>query len=151
MGEIEMYKYFQILEAGPSKQVEVKEKNKKAYLRGTRKQPKTKLYCRINTRTEHLVSYSRPFLKSETNRQENKKTNNDAKGIKSHRWRSQIICAKKRRKRTWNYIKTRIHKTQQKNRCRLCGDRDETINRIIRKRSNLAQRKYKTRHYWVGK
>ena len=31
-----------------------------------------------------------------------------------------------------NHIKTRIDKTQQNSKCRLCGDRDETINHIIR-------------------
>ena len=35
--------------------------------------------------------------------------------------------------------------------CRLCGDRDETINHIISEFSKLAQREYKARHDWVGK
>ena len=39
------------------------------------------------------------------------------------------------------------NKTQQNIKCRLCGDRDETINQII---SELAQ-EYMTRHNWVGK
>ena len=43
-----------------------------------------------------------------------------------------------------NYVRTRIHKTQQNSRCRLCGDRDETINHIIS--GKLARREYKTRH-----
>ena len=43
-----------------------------------------------------------------------------------------------------------IDKTQQNSKCRLCGDRDETINHIISECSKLAQ-KYKARHYWVGK
>ena len=30
-----------------------------------------------------------------------------------------------------NHIKARIDKIQQNSKCRLCGDRDETINRII--------------------
>ena len=30
-----------------------------------------------------------------------------------------------------NHIKARIAKTQQNSKCRLCGDRDETINHII--------------------
>ena len=30
-----------------------------------------------------------------------------------------------------NHIKARIDRTQQNSRCRLCGDRDETINHII--------------------
>ena len=50
-----------------------------------------------------------------------------------------------------NHIKARIDKTQQNSKCRLCGDRDETINHIISECSKLAQKKYKTRHDWMGK
>ena len=35
--------------------------------------------------------------------------------------------------------------------CRLCGDRDETINYIVSECSKLAQKEYKTRHERVGK
>ena len=49
-----------------------------------------------------------------------------------------------------NNIKARIDKTQEKSRCRLCGDRDETINHIISKYSKLAQKEYKTRHERMG-
>ena len=41
--------------------------------------------------------------------------------------------------------------TQQNNKCRHCGDRDETINHMISECSKLAQKEYKTRHDWVGK
>ena len=50
-----------------------------------------------------------------------------------------------------NHIKARIVKTQQNSKCRLCGDRDETINHIISECSKLAQKEYKARHDWVGK
>ena len=50
-----------------------------------------------------------------------------------------------------NHIKARIVKTQQNSKCRLCGDRDETINHIISECTKLAQKEYKTRHDWVGK
>ena len=50
-----------------------------------------------------------------------------------------------------NHIKTRIGKTQQNSKCRLCGDRDETINHIISECSKLAQKESKARHKWVGK
>ena len=50
-----------------------------------------------------------------------------------------------------NHIKTRIDKTQQNSKCRLCGYRDETINHIISECRKLAQKEYKTRHDWVGK
>ena len=49
-----------------------------------------------------------------------------------------------------NHIKARIDKTQQNSKCRLCGDRDETINHIISECSKLTQKEYKARHNWVG-
>ena len=63
---------------------------------------------------------------------------------------SLLIAAQDSAIRT-NHIKARIHKTQQNSKCRLCGDRDETINHIISECSKLAQREYKVRHDWVGK
>ena len=50
-----------------------------------------------------------------------------------------------------NHIKARVDKKQQNSKCKLCGDRDETINHIISECSKLAQKKYKARHDWVGK
>ena len=40
---------------------------------------------------------------------------------------------------------------QQNSKCRLCGDRGETINHLISECSKLTQKKYKTRHDWAGK
>ena len=45
-----------------------------------------------------------------------------------------------------NYIKAEKDKTQQNCKCRLCGDRDETINFIINECCELAQKQYKTGH-----
>ena len=45
-----------------------------------------------------------------------------------------------------NHIKTKIYKTQQNSKCRLCGDRDETINHIMSESSKLAQKEYKVIH-----
>ena len=50
-----------------------------------------------------------------------------------------------------NHINARIDKTQQNSKCRLCGDRHETINHIISECSKLAQKEFKARHDWVGK
>ena len=50
-----------------------------------------------------------------------------------------------------NHIKARIDKTKHNNKCRLCGNNDEMINYFISECSDLAQKKYKTRHEWVGK
>ena len=63
---------------------------------------------------------------------------------------SLLIAAQDSAIRT-NHIKARIDKTQQTSKCRLCGDRDETINHIISEYSKLAHWKYKARHDWVGK
>ena len=61
---------------------------------------------------------------------------------------SLLIAAQDNAIRT-NHIKARIDKTQQNSKCRLCGDRDETINHIISECSKLAQMEYMTRHDWV--
>ena len=50
-----------------------------------------------------------------------------------------------------NYVKANIDKMQQNSKCRLCGDRDETINHIISEFSKLAQKENKTRNDWVGR
>ena len=63
---------------------------------------------------------------------------------------SLLIAAQDSAIRT-NHIKARIDKTQQNSKCRLCGDRDETINHIKSECSKLAQRENKERHEWVGK
>ena len=49
-----------------------------------------------------------------------------------------------------NYFNAKIDKTQQNNICRLCGDRDETINHIISECSKLSPREYQSRLNWVG-
>ena len=58
-----------------------------------------------------------------------------------------LIAAQDNAIRT-NHIKARIDKTQQNSKCRLCGDRNETINHIISECSKLAQKGYKARHDW---
>ena len=40
---------------------------------------------------------------------------------------------------------------QQNSKCRLCGDREETINHIKSEWNKLAENEYKARHDWVGK
>ena len=67
LGKKETYKYLGILEADTIKQVEMKEKIKKEYLRRTRNLLETKLCGRnlikgINTLAVPLVRYSGPFL-----------------------------------------------------------------------------------------
>ena len=63
LGENETYKYLGILEADTIKQVEMKDKIRKEYLRRTRKLLETKLSCRNLIKGCAIVRYSRPFLK----------------------------------------------------------------------------------------
>ena len=68
LGKNETYKYLGILEADTVKQVQMKDKTRKEYLRRTRKLLETKLSSRnlmkgINTWAVPLVRYSGPFLK----------------------------------------------------------------------------------------
>ena len=50
-----------------------------------------------------------------------------------------------------NHIKAKIDNAQKYIKFRFCGDRDETMNHIISKRSKKAQKEYRTRHDRVGK
>ena len=68
LGEQDIYKYLEILEADTIKQVEMKEKKLKEYLRRPRKLLETKLYDRnfvkgINTWAVTVVRYTGQFLK----------------------------------------------------------------------------------------
>ena len=49
-----------------------------------------------------------------------------------------------------NYLEAKIHKMQQNSRCRLCGDKDETIDHIS-ECCKLARKGSKTRHDLLGK
>ena len=255
LGENETYKYLGILEAGTIKQVEMKDKVRKEYLRRTRKLLETKLSSRnlikgINT---WAVRYSGSFLmwtrdelkqmdqrtrklmmmrkalhprddvdrlyvsrKEEGRGLASIEDNGDAsiqrledyiekheRGLitairndtdntiddrmtttRKQKWEKTQLCGHFKRlinnishQKTWtwlrkgnlkreteslliaaqdnairtNHIKAKIDKTQQNCKCRLCGDRDETINHIISECSKLAQKEYKARHDWVGK
>ena len=70
------------------------------------------------------------------------------KGNLKRKTESLLIAAQNNAIKT-NHITVRIVKTQQNSRCRLWGDRDETINHIISECSKLAQNEYKTRHDWA--
>ena len=74
-----------------------------------------------------------------------------AKKRKLNRERDSLLIAAQNNAIRTNHIKARIDKTQQNSKCKLCGDRNETINHIMSKCSKLAQKEYKTRHDWVGK
>ena len=63
LAENETYKYLGILEADTIKQVEMKNKIQKEYLRRTRKLLETKPNCRNLIKGINIVRYSGPFLK----------------------------------------------------------------------------------------
>ena len=46
-----------------------------------------------------------------------------------------------------NNIKAKLDQMLQNSVCRLCGDRDETINHIISESGKLVQNEYKIRHH----
>ena len=54
-----------------------------------------------------------------------------------------LITAQNNAIRT-NYIKIKIEHTQQDNKCRFCGDRDETNNHIRSECCKLVQKEYLT-------
>ena len=49
------------------------------------------------------------------------------------------------------YIKAKIDIVQQNRKCKLCGDKNETVNPIISEFNKLMQKEYESRHDWVGK
>ena len=59
--------------------------------------------------------------------------------------KSLLIAAQINATRT-NQIKARRDKRQENSKCKLCGDRDKTINYIISECRKLAQKEYKTKH-----
>ena len=131
LAENETYKYLGILEAEIIKQVEMKNKIQKEYLRRTTKLLETKLNCRnlikgINTLAIPLDRYSGPFLKwtrdelrqmDQRTRKLMKGITSQRRGITSQRRRWQTICTKERwRKRTGQHRRQcwHIHTTTQR-------------------------------------
>ena len=63
-------------------------------------------------------------------------------------WISSYSSTKQRPK---DYVKARIDKTQQNSQCRLCSDRDKTINHIISECSEFAQESIIRYTAWWGR
>ena len=134
--------------------IEMKEKILKEYLRRSRKLLETKPNSRnlikgINTWAVPLVRYYRPFLK--WTRDKLKQMDQRTRREKFKRETESILIGAQDNAVRTNHIKARIDKTQQNSKCTLCGDRDGTINHILSERGKLAQKEYKTRNDWVGK
>ena len=63
-----------------------------------------------------------------------------------HRETEGLIIAAQDQSLSTNYIKSKIHGQNISPKCRLCGDKDETIDHIVSGCSKLAQSEYKKRH-----
>ena len=50
-----------------------------------------------------------------------------------------------------NQIKAKIHQSQSDEKCRMCGNANETINHLTNECPKMAQKEYKRRHDLVGK
>ena len=118
LAENETYKYLGILETDTIKQVEMKNKIQKEYLRRTRKLLETKLNSRnlikgINTWAVPLIRYSRPFLKCTRDelRQMDQRTRKLMTIHKALHPRDDICIKKRGRKRTCQHRRQcwRIH------------------------------------------
>ena len=106
-----------------------------------------KLLWDVDIQTDHLMSSTKK--KKKKKRKKKRKRKKRTYKIKRET-ESLLIAAQDNAIRT-KHMKVRIDKTQQNNKCRLCGDRDKTINHIISECSKLAQKEYKARHDWVSK
>ena len=63
-----------------------------------------------------------------------------------HRETEGLIIAAQDQSLSTNYIKNKIHGQDISPKCRLCGDKDETIDHILNGCPKLAQSEYKKRH-----
>ena len=71
-------------------------------------------------------------------------------GSSNRETESFILAAQEQAIRT-NSIKAYILKSQEQSKCRICGERYETVNHLVSECSKLAQRDYKRRHDSVGR
>ena len=62
-----------------------------------------------------------------------------------------LICAGQEQALRANYVKYHIDKTVESPLCRLCGEKDESVNHIVCECKKVAQREYKQRHDNVAK
>ena len=154
------------MEADTIKEVEMKDKIQKEYLRRTRKLLETNLSGRnlfkgINTWAVPSLDTRDPFS-SEPEKQiygHFKRLINNISHDKTWTWLREgnikretesLLMAAQNSAIGTNHIKTWIDETQQ-SKCGLCGDRYETTNHIISGCSKLAKKEFKARHDWVSK
>ena len=74
-----------------------------------------------------------------------------AKTLNLNRQSESLLIAAQNNDVKTNYVKAKIDYSQQNSKYRLCGDWDESIHRIIKECSKLAQKEYETRHDGVQK
>ena len=114
-----------------------------------------RLRWRIDTTTQGLYRKGRRSIDTAIRNDSDNRIANSKRITRKPKWK--LYGRFKRTKQPQNnairtnHIKARRDKTQQSSECRLCGDRDETMNHIISECYNLAHKEYKTRHNWEGK
>ena len=59
---------------------------------------------------------------------------------------SLLIAARTKKCHKANYVKAKIEKTQENNKCWLGSEKDEMVNHILSEYSNMARNECKTRH-----
>ena len=63
---------------------------------------------------------------------------------------SLIMAAENQALRT-NLVSTKIDKSQEDSRCRICCKADESINHLLSECNKMTQKEYTRRHDWMGK
>ena len=61
------------------------------------------------------------------------------------------VCAAQGQALRTNYTKSKIDKTSANPQCRMCSERGETLQHVIRECEKLVQREYMRRHNTVAK
>ena len=107
------------------------------------------------TRTERKGSWKEKTLHGQFLRQTDDITGEDRwlwlkQGNLKRGTESPILAAQEQAVRK-NVIKAKIDNAQEQSKCRMCGEKDETVNHLISECSKMAQREYKRRHDWVGR
>ena len=81
-------------------------------------------------------------------------------GVQSWKWMKDsdlegcteaLICSAQEQAIRTNNTKFCVDKTNDSPMCRMCGERNETVSRIVSECSKLAQKEYKRRHDNIGK
>ena len=115
------------------------------------------IYISIQRLEDYIEKPGGKLITATRNKTDNSKTNRTVITRKPKLSEKQLDGCFKRLKsdisheKMWTWLRKGILKTQQNSRCRLCGERDKTINHRISECSKLAKKVYKNRYDWLGK